>query len=48
MLQTDAWRDKLAAIGRDWPGRVVGVLRTPRLRRVAGGGWAPVSDLRAF
>jgi adenine/guanine phosphoribosyltransferase-like PRPP-binding protein len=48
MLQTDAWRDKLAAIGQDWPERVVGVLRTPRLRRVAGGGWAPVSDLRAF
>ena len=48
MLQTDAWRDKLAAIGQDWPGRVVGVLRTPRLRRMAGGGWAPVSDLPAF
>jgi adenine/guanine phosphoribosyltransferase-like PRPP-binding protein len=48
MLQTNAWRDKLAAIGQDWPERVVGVLRTPRLRRVAGGGWAPVSDLRAF
>jgi adenine/guanine phosphoribosyltransferase-like PRPP-binding protein len=48
MLQTDAWRDKLAAVGQDWPGRVVGVLRTPRLRRMAGGGWAPVSDLPAF
>lgn len=47
MLQTDAWRDKLAAIAEDWPGRAVGVLRTPRLRRVASG-WAPVSDLRAF
>ena len=47
MLQTDAWRDKLAHMGQDWPGRVVGVLRTPRLRRQAGG-WAPVADLRAF
>ncbi|MBM1172311.1 phosphoribosyltransferase [Microvirga arabica] len=42
MLQTDAWRDKLAAISPEWPERVVGVLRTPRLKRTASGGWAPV------
>jgi adenine/guanine phosphoribosyltransferase-like PRPP-binding protein len=41
MLQTDAWRDKLAVIGSEWPDRVVGVLRTPRLKRTTAGGWAP-------
>ena len=48
MLQTDAWRDKLAAISPEWPERVVGVLLTPRLKRTVAGGWAPVFDLRAF
>jgi len=43
MLQTDAWRDKIAAIGLEWPDRVIGVLRTPRLKRTAAGGWAPAS-----
>jgi len=41
MLQTDVWRDKLAATSPEWPQRVVGVLRTPRLKRTAAGGWAP-------
>lgn len=39
MLQTDAWREKLAAIAPEWPDRVVGVLKTPRLRRMSAGGW---------
>jgi adenine/guanine phosphoribosyltransferase-like PRPP-binding protein len=43
MLQTYSWRDKLATISPEWPERVVGVLRTPRLKRTAAGGWAPVS-----
>lgn len=42
MLQTDVWRERLAAIDPEWPERVVGVLRTPRLTRTAAGGWAPV------
>ena len=42
MLQTDAWREKLDAISQEWPKRVVGVLRTPRLKRTGAGGWAPV------
>jgi adenine/guanine phosphoribosyltransferase-like PRPP-binding protein len=41
MLQTEAWREKLAAIDPVWPDRVVGVLRTARLKRTAAGGWAP-------
>jgi adenine/guanine phosphoribosyltransferase-like PRPP-binding protein len=42
MLQTDAWREPLAALDGRWSDRVVGVLRTPRLRRTAAGGWAAV------
>ncbi len=42
MLQTDAWREKLASVGPEWSERVVGVLRTPRLKRTAADGWAPV------
>jgi len=40
MLQTDAWQKPLAAMDPQWLGRVVGILRTPRLKRTAGGGWA--------
>jgi adenine/guanine phosphoribosyltransferase-like PRPP-binding protein len=40
MLQTDAWREQLAAKDPRLPERVVSVLRTPRLKRMAGG-WAP-------
>jgi adenine/guanine phosphoribosyltransferase-like PRPP-binding protein len=39
MLQTDSWRVPLAGLDPQWPNRVVGVLRTPRLRRTAEGGW---------
>jgi adenine/guanine phosphoribosyltransferase-like PRPP-binding protein len=39
MLQTDSWRVPLAGLYPQWPNRVVGVLRTPRLRRTAEGGW---------
>lgn len=39
MLQTEVWRGKLAAMDREWPDRVVGVLSTPRLKRTAAGGW---------
>lgn len=39
MLQTDAWREKLAAVDPVWPDRVVGVLQTPRLKRTASVGW---------
>jgi len=42
MLQTEAWREPLTTLGARWPDRVVGVLRTPRLRRTAAGGWAAV------
>ncbi|MBB4041514.1 adenine/guanine phosphoribosyltransferase-like PRPP-binding protein [Microvirga flocculans] len=41
MVQTMAWKEKLAALDPRWPERVVGVLRTPRLRRTAAGGWSP-------
>jgi adenine/guanine phosphoribosyltransferase-like PRPP-binding protein len=40
MLQTDVWREQLAAIDPGLPERVVSVLRTPRLKRVPGG-WTP-------
>jgi adenine/guanine phosphoribosyltransferase-like PRPP-binding protein len=40
MLQTDVWREQLAAIDPGLPERVVSVLRTPRLKRRTGG-WAP-------
>ena len=40
MLQTDAWQKPLAAMDPRLLDRVVGVLRTPRLKRLAGGGWA--------
>ncbi len=40
MLQTDAWREPLATIDLRMPERVVSVLRTPRLKKMAGG-WVP-------
>src|SRR3954447_8378685 len=33
MLQTEAWRAQLSQFDSRWPDRVVGVLRTPRLKR---------------
>ena len=41
MLQTDDWQKPLAGMDPQWPARVLGVLRTPRLKRTAEGGWAP-------
>jgi adenine/guanine phosphoribosyltransferase-like PRPP-binding protein len=38
MLQSDAWRP---VVGDAWLDRVVGVLHTPRLRRVSEVGWLP-------
>ena len=39
MLQSDRWRDRLAALDRKWPARVVTVLRTPLLMRATDGRW---------
>jgi len=41
MLQTDAWREPVSAVYPRAPERVVGVLRTPRLKRLGTGGWIP-------
>lgn len=43
MLQTDRWRDALAAEGNGLEQRVVGVFSTPRLIPTPGGGWCPAS-----
>lgn len=37
MLQSDRWREKLAAAGPQWPERVRGVFATPVLRKTDGG-----------
>jgi adenine/guanine phosphoribosyltransferase-like PRPP-binding protein len=42
MLQTDRWRKPLEEMEADWPARVVGVLKTPLLRRNHEDGWIPV------
>ena len=39
MLQSERWRERLAALDRKWPARVVAVLRTPLLARAADGKW---------
>ncbi|MCB8819681.1 phosphoribosyltransferase [Microvirga rosea] len=41
MLQTERWREKLSTFGPDCPERVIGVLRTPLLKRTAENGWLP-------
>lgn len=41
MLQTDAWQDPVSTVYPHAFDRVLGVLRTPRLKRVPTGGWAP-------
>jgi adenine/guanine phosphoribosyltransferase-like PRPP-binding protein len=41
MLQTDAWQEPVSAVYSHSLDRIVGVLRTPRLKRTAAGGWAP-------
>lgn len=38
MLQSDCWREKIAAFGPEWPERVRGVFSTPLLTK-AEGGW---------
>ncbi len=38
MLQSDRWREKIAAFGPEWPERVRGVFSTPLLTK-AEGGW---------
>jgi adenine/guanine phosphoribosyltransferase-like PRPP-binding protein len=41
MLQTDAWQEPVSAVYSHSLDRIVGVLRTPRLKRTAADGWAP-------
>lgn len=41
MLQTDAWQEPVSALYPSVRERVMGVLRTPRLKRMAAGGWIP-------
>lgn len=43
MLQTDRWRVAIAAVGAQWPERVVGAFSTPLLVRGADGGWVEAS-----
>lgn len=38
MLQSDRWREKIAAFGPEWPERVRGVFATPLLTK-AEDGW---------
>ncbi len=43
MLQSERWRESIAAVGPQWIARIVGVFETPVLERNAAGGWqAPV------
>ena len=39
MLQSERWRERLAALDPKWPSRIVAVLRTPILARAADGKW---------
>jgi adenine/guanine phosphoribosyltransferase-like PRPP-binding protein len=41
MLQTNAWEEPVSSIYSHSPERVVGILRTPRLKRAPAGGWIP-------
>lgn len=38
MLQSERWRETLARFGAEWPDKVQGVFKTPRLTK-AGDGW---------
>ncbi|HEV7309695.1 phosphoribosyltransferase [Ensifer sp.] len=42
MLQTERWRQPLAALAPQWPKRVVGVFQTPMLARSDDGLWRAV------
>ncbi|RUM23814.1 phosphoribosyltransferase [Rhizobium vallis] len=47
MLQSERWRERLAAAGPQWMARTVGVFSTPMLERNAAGPWqAPGSSSR--
>ncbi|WP_262299181.1 phosphoribosyltransferase [Microvirga sesbaniae] len=51
MLQTNAWQEPVSAVYPGARDRVVGVLRTPRLKRNPAGGWTPRQadiDLQVF
>jgi hypothetical protein len=39
MLQSERWRESLAAAGPQWSARTVGVFATPILERNAKGRW---------
>ena len=39
MLQSERWREKLAAAGPQWEARIAGVFATPMLERNAAGRW---------
>ncbi|OWV77439.1 phosphoribosyltransferase [Rhizobium sp. R634] len=39
MLQSERWREKLAAAGPQWAARIAGVFATPMLERNAAGRW---------
>jgi adenine/guanine phosphoribosyltransferase-like PRPP-binding protein len=41
MLQTEAWQEPVSNVYPHASDRVLGVLRTPRLKRTPTGGWAP-------
>ncbi|MBB6488064.1 phosphoribosyltransferase [Rhizobium lusitanum] len=39
MLQSERWRDRVDADGKQWSERIVGVFSTPILEKRANGGW---------
>jgi adenine/guanine phosphoribosyltransferase-like PRPP-binding protein len=41
MVQGEDWRGTLGALGEEWPGKVAGVFRSPKLKRGADG-WYPL------
>ena len=41
MIQGQTWRAPIADLAPDMPGRIVGALTTPRLKRIGEGGWLP-------
>lgn len=43
MLQSDRWRERLAAAGDQWVSRTVGVFATPILQKSGSGLWRPAA-----
>ncbi|NLS01387.1 phosphoribosyltransferase [Rhizobium sp. P38BS-XIX] len=41
MLQSERWRERVDADGRQWSDRIVGVFSTPILEKTANDGWRP-------